>query len=699
MCVHCCYSKGSEDFTSHHTVTITHYITESYTFPPMDAPKREICSILSKLLCGRIAQLSVIGVTILDEEIARAPRYIDEHLGRAIGYFYHVDDDLRFILFCRTEEGSNFDLVYIFYVNQQFRVARNSDAPHYIGRMRNDFKLGTITLRTSSPPICYPALLESAVECFINSDPVKSYAPYRRVDCDANSSFTSPNPFPFPSSCDITTPASDSSCVFEVMRKHGISFTHFEDGRPVPESFQILMIDYMDHLLYAINYRDARTVAIMIPHKQLFGSNEIAERLIDSLKSNITTRVDYFVPLRYFEDEAHSCVSAKVLTALLMCYFFPYLVLSSKDIQHLLGDRSLGDFISDNQPSQGTDGSSLSQQTIIYYPEPICPPLEEMEKADSVASLRLTDGCGRPYMEDSDSQRTEILEDDFIRAWRSHVEDNRNFRELIKSTYPLISAVEAKHDPDRQLLNDPEFFMRELKFLCSLFVYPTRAGVGDALSLMVLEGLLTFENVPPDMRFMIQPLLDDRKDLLIIIDRVKKEWVIIDPTNEAATNQSVEHAIYDDVTRICPQLSGFVGRPIFITSYYHSRYPRIHLLMSVYYLLRAIRYAWILPQEIIYQERDFRFYCHSICTQHEHANARHNYTFDLIEPSGYLRVGALVAHPSPVQYERVVVPVDQCIFCKKRYHKNLGAHMAMKHRDLARELRARRSELDSRRDS
>lgn len=45
-------------------------------------------------------------------------------------------------------------------------------------------------------------------------------------------------------------------------------------------------------------------------------------------------------------------------------------------------------------------------------------------------------------------------------------------------------------------------------------------------------------------------------------------------------------------------------------------------------------------------------------------------------------------------YQGAVVPLDQCIYCKRRYIKNLSIHIRMRHGGLAVDLHERRRRLE-----
>lgn len=131
-----------------------------------------------------------------------------------------------------------------------------------------------------------------------------------------------------------------------------------------------------------------------------------------------------------------------------------------------------------------------------------------------------------------------------------------------------------------------------------------------------------------------------------------------------------------------------------LISHYHSSHPRIHLIMALYYLGKLFRYSVSLPRNIIYAEREFRALCYNICLKLQIANADYNMSRGLVRSNGYLAPCVYRCVSSPVIYERVVVPSDQCCFCKKRGYKNLGRHLFMAHGGQASAVGEARLEFD-----
>lgn len=132
-----------------------------------------------------------------------------------------------------------------------------------------------------------------------------------------------------------------------------------------------------------------------------------------------------------------------------------------------------------------------------------------------------------------------------------------------------------------------------------------------------------------------------------------------------------------------------------LSNTFHQEYELMHLLAALSSLFIALKYALELPGWLNYQESEFRTMVHRLCLDQQVANQAYNLRNDLVQADGQLKDGALISHPSPVQYVASVSKVDQCCFCGKRYAKNRGAHMKMMHGGLAKDLRERRKLKDN----
>lgn len=199
-----------------------------------------------------------------------------------------------------------------------------------------------------------------------------------------------------------------------------------------------------------------------------------------------------------------------------------------------------------------------------------------------------------------------------------------------------------------------------------------------APTVVFFQPLITSDRDVPGRRgarFLIYAMENpnEGEDIIIVADRVFKKWILI-----SASNREYRDSDYFDFSwstvRDFRELHGFEGEAILITSSFHTRYPRVHLLMSLYVISRLFRYGTELPKKIIYGEWELCKYASNICAELQIVNAQHNIDNYLVDASG-----ALLDLPSSLGYELSVVPKDQCMFCKKRAFNNLGRHLSMQH--------------------
>lgn len=154
----------------------------------------------------------------------------------------------------------------------------------------------------------------------------------------------------------------------------------------------------------------------------------------------------------------------------------------------------------------------------------------------------------------------------------------------------------------------------------------------------------------------------------------------MNPENDGTNDPEAFEEIKNIVQVMCKGLKDYEGQAIMLTSHFHPTFPMIHLLMAMYNMMRLFCYASVLPRKIIYPEVEFRDFCTQLINEQRTMNLKTNFDRNLVYENGFLKPGALASPPSsPVQFERSVVPSDQCCFCKRRGFKNLVTHMTMAH--------------------
>jgi hypothetical protein len=105
----------------------------------------------------------------------------------------------------------------------------------------------------------------------------------------------------------------------------------------------------------------------------------------------------------------------------------------------------------------------------------------------------------------------------------------------------------------------------------------------------------------------------------------------------------------------------------------------MHVLLSVFCIAQALKYAPRLPLRVIYTEKRFRGFCYYVCKELQYRNAEYNFQHNFVNENGFLKPGAYRSLPSLVPLRRYPVRTDLCLFCNTSQKKNLGSHMSMQH--------------------
>ena len=249
-------------------------------------------------------------------------------------------------------------------------------------------------------------------------------------------------------------------------------------------------------------------------------------------------------------------------------------------------------------------------------------------------------------------------------------------REDLTLNFPHVVRMGPSSIPRGTILKNPGFFFDEVDRIATLWLSYTTVAVGARLDLQSevcvgIEGSVD--------RLLILPVIDMSEISLVIIDKKLKVWGYIHPSNLTKDQDRVLEETYAKIISRCSGLAQYEGRVILLTSHFHKDLHNMHLLMGLYYIGKLFKYAVKLPLKVVYNERDFREYCHDICLKLQIANQEYNLDNGLIDSNGLVKPGGMVSGPSPAIYERSVVVSDLCGFCKTRGWQNLGRHMSFAH--------------------
>ena len=439
---------------------------------------------------------------------------------------------------------------------------------------------------------------------------------------------------------------------------------------------------------------------LILPHPSLFRCSEDAEYVISSIRKRFNRHNLLHVgSTRFYGNHKLSCCSTEVFKCILLALLVPLVTIKQCDIDYAFEEELVP--ISDVGPGLPSISrvEALHAASSIDNPSYSAEPYTEGQDTTVEVPLSIDMSTCQPLVEpphasqqSTSSQSTIICNQIDIDAELLHLDRLRDMKDSLRYDLPRTSGIKPRDDPQNLILNDTNFFLSELTFLASVYDLP--AKISSLVDIDLLIDRLGSDFSGPS-RLIIIPTKDIEGIVLILIDKQAEEWGLINPnaaSQRELTSFSRIKSILGDATSL---LKCFKGAQIDIPCHFHSDYRMMHLLMSVYCLCQAFRYAQLLPKRLTYTERRLRCLCYVICRELQFRNANYNFENGLVNDNGFLKEGAFRCLPSPVYFERSVVATDRCLFCDTRYLKNLGAHMSMAHGGQAKSKRDRRHWKDS----
>lgn len=396
-----------------------------------------------------------------------------------------------------------------------------------------------------------------------------------------------------------------------------------------------------------------------------------------------------------------ACNSYDALRALYLSITTPLVTIKSCDIETIVTSENikvLSDRLPSSQPiAPEPDYAEPSVSGTSHVYEEIVDEESEYVNLDAgteTVTIELDHENCEPLAIGSaaSSQLTAILSQRELEAELSLISRRNNAKTLLELPYPTVNAVEPRNDPSNIILTDHEFVRDEIKLMIIDYAMP---------ACLILEvrtnSIVKHPNNQAHIssRLLIVPFGNDNELFLIIIDRQTEEWALLDPHLESQRDCVVYNDIKSKLGRPSSLFKDYVGKHILIPCHFHSQYPTIHLILAVYCIAKAFRYASMLPIKCYYTEKQFREFCHRICKEQQVKNSQYNREHGFVKPNDFLTPSAFRAKPSPVAFERSVVAMDTCMFCGKRFHKNLGSHMSMAHGGHGKAKLQRRRWLES----
>lgn len=684
--------------------------------------------LLTRILRARLAQKSIIDCHILDRKIFAAPRWADEHVGRYVGFFTRRPaGNICFFVFLRSDPEKSFDYVFGYYVNVKFFHIPKSELNQFRYQAKEGTKLSLQMVQTDAHLVFHSSVLIQMIVFTLGMNLVNDYKKYRLLKSGGSDLFLCFNPsIPLPN-CDPENPTPEAKQIVRNIESRGVEMQLFRcsDPTPIEPTVDLIVIIYNGHLVFGIHYKRVRLLNILLPHVVQFRH----QTQVNELKSAINLAFgDYkllgIVASRLYSTANECCNSAIAMKACALAIPHPFVSIRDCELRAVLEESHLDQPLQPTPQSIATPASQpiatsgsqagasgsqvavisssqstllLSQRTTIStissfssipttdaetsQPEDI-PTIEDVVRTQEEYGMA-SFNCGDPEPPEEpisfpevSSQDTVVMDEEEIRL---RIESHRRARDILALPFPIHNGIHAESDPDGLFLHSNTLFHGQLYLLTETMIGFTTAALCCPTSLHHFAVDL-HDHKRTGARFLVVPVLLSRNsDALIVVDRENEEWGYMCPDNLAWRYPRLFEEIKEKVKQSTSLLANFEGLAINLTSYYHTAYPRVHLLMALFHLSKLFRYASVLPRKVIYRETDFRGYCHEICRELAVANAVYNLENGLIKRNTFLADGAYISHASPVQYERATVNEDQCEFCLKRGSKNLGSHKSMKH--------------------
>lgn len=630
--------------------------------------------------------------------------------GRFIGYFnIRPNREPCFILFGRSIPFKDIDHLFVFYMRTNYKSVQASEKSLFNTTMpglnANPPTIATsaINIISKAPKTCDLSILIQTLEFTIAPALFNDLVASQIVLAHKGSSLVCFNAnIPFPK-CKLEVVKEANHDIWDLIDLMDLKvyiLTRLPDN--ISEIFDILIIKYQNHFVYVLHYKPIKTLMILLPHNSLFKTRTDAESFVNTLEKLILPyKVRYIGATRFYGTANTCCDDRIVLKACLLALKAesnPLVTIKLNDIEAIMPDSRIISMTEalkkSNEPNKPDDKLNDDELSDLTSCHDTLTHTYDVTEPVIITDVRFdgTDGEEETLSIINtaiSSQSTIIMSNNQIENELSLYKMKPFVRNMLDNNIPPCSEVKPKNDISAMVLNSTEFYIDALRDILELW---NPYGMTKLLSLMNLKfsnGKVSL-NIDTHSRFIVIPFIDGQLKMIIIVDSFTREFVYINPDNNE-THDLARFTRLDEVIRNnCTELKDYQSRPLMITSNFHKRFPLVHLLMSVFHIGKLFKYTVTLPVKVIYGEREFRSYCHLICLQLQLANHEYNLINGLIKANGHMKPNAFRSISSPIQYERSIVPFDQCAYCKRRGFSNLSRHISMEHGNQASYARAHR---------
>ena len=664
----------------------------------------------TEMLKARLSRRMPLGVNIVSPHTAEMPTDLNDHPGNFVGFFIWLGngDPASVMLSRNLPLQFGISHVHVYYVNTQYkempqedkqRFARKKLAPHV--------SYCVVNLRAKAPKFLNLSVLIQALEVTLRGARL-SLGSVAWIDVRTSQCFLIADqrlaklPDTNWGECGPTDVRSRP--IFDRISALGLKWCEISNNSSpgtLPSDFDIVRVHICgknyggSHCIYGIHYKPIKVLMLLISHSYLFQSRDDYEPITQLILTSLRPyKLRFMGATRYYGPKGDAkCYEDNLLEACILALEQPLITIKHTDLETILTDDYYSQMLSEHDPeSQFTQSTASVEEAWRGVDASFCDyvrfnPLGEGEVIESgpadmnISSLVVS------------TQATDIFDPrdvmSTVRAFNAQMQLREDLTQLL--TPPVIPAI-AFDDPRGRYLNDDALFVQYLKMYIGLWNAYASAKVLDPL---MPADINRSEISEQSERFIAQPVVGQRIVIVILRDTSNNDWAYLNPYFRDDPLYNEAHRV---AQRILPGDNDVVCRSISLTSYFHTKYKRIHVLMGAFYLGKLFKDAILLPQRVFYLERDFRHLCWKLCHSLQVANAEYNLENNLVNELGYLKEGAMRCRGSPVSYTSAVVSRKECPFCSSRRWDNLSSHIRMTHGGLASRARWVRAQRDLQRD-
>lgn len=649
--------------------------------------------IATKILRSRLIKPQSIGANILDPEKAIASN-IDDNFGKFIGFFVkRVNNEPCFVLFSRSDPNKTIDHLFIFYLRHKYAKIQQSELKLLKAKMprllvsSDEVKLSVINVQSEAPKSCDLSILIQTVEFSLSPDLMTNFVDRQDIKTGKISSFVCFNPnLPLPK-CNLTSILPENEKIWAFVATTDLKV--IEDRKQsIPDDFHLMITGYSGHAVYIIHHIKIKSIMLLLPHHNHFSCEEDANDFVNELKNRLLPYKPRFIgATRYYGDVNTCCNSQEILKACILSLSLVnnlICVIKRSDVETVITDEHLDlaiDVASRNIQESESQSLSDEELDVVNLTDQHSPNDSSIDDNIMTTDVRFEGPDGDPEVL-SISSPVKSSQDTLILSYENVSAEFRqsiDFNKFLDEPIPPLPNLEPRNDMNGEVLHDLDVFQSGLDRIGALFNKYATVHIAKVTNFDNIHEFVFDLELESDYRFFIIPFLNAETNVMILIDKERCEWVYISPENEAVKDHEIFGDIDSLVGRIYAPLKDMLSWPIMITSSFHREYPKIHLLMSLFYLVKLFKYSVMFPQKVIYGERETRLFCYYICLEQQLKNHEYNTKAKLVDKDGNLLPNAYTSIIPSIPYEKSVIPKDQCPFCKKRCFNSLARHMCFKH--------------------